>query len=299
MTNAANEAATAEGTRILVVSTHEWFASTLEAVLGPNGFSVTSAGSGEEALEAAVSGPDLVILEMGLPDMRVPLLCRALVEGPLEGGVPVLVYAPEFWEESEKAEALQEGAWDIIEEPLRMGLLVAQLGRRLKIKRRIEMAERDAVKDSETGLLSVAGLTSVAHTLGALAKRSRSALTCAVVGPAEPQTGQALAQQQRDMAAFCAANTRNSDATGWMSGADIAILAYDTDVEGATTLARRLGESAAAARQGAGLFPLSAGVAELSASGDVSDYLPHLAAAQGALREARDAGGGIRLAAMT
>ena len=77
------EAAEGEAERapdgILVVSARRWFASALEAVLEPEGFSVTWVRSGNEALRSvSKSRPALVLIDEGLADLR-QISCRLSV----------------------------------------------------------------------------------------------------------------------------------------------------------------------------------------------------------------------------
>lgn len=311
--------------KVLLASSRDWFASALRAVLEPEGFQFVHARSGEAAVEAAAGeAPDLVIIDEGLPDGTAPELCRDLLAGALGKSVPVLVYSPNFWHESEQAEAMRAGAWDIIREPIRSRLLVAKLERLLRIKRLIEAAEREEMADEEWRLFSLAGLIRTLPVLGSLAERTSAPMSCAVVGPTLPATGDGLTRQRRDTARLCARHTRLSDLCGFLGEGDVALVAYNADVGVTTDIIRRLSRLAEEVGEevgeavGTARAPLSAGIIELPAdrlmaeartvragpsggeeTAPVAEQIASLsrfAAAQGALRQARAAGGGIRIA---
>jgi CheY-like chemotaxis protein len=301
---------TSEGTvNVLLVSAHDWFASALQAVLEPEGFVFSRVRSARVALrDAGQIDPDIVIIDEGLPDLDAPTLSSALAAGPLKSSVPMLVYSPNFWQESAQAAAMSAGAWDIIKEPVRSRLIVAKLRRLLEIKALIETTEEGSLSDADTGLFNVSGLLRMLKILGATARRSEECLSCVVLGPTSPVSTMTPEERRRLTAALCVENARASDAIGWVDESDVGIIAFGTTAAGVTTLARRLSERAVQEGLGTGL---SAGVVEIpiaalaeSATQDrakspVVDRIAGLSrfvAAQQALREAREAGGGIRIA---
>ena len=305
---------------VLLASSRDWFASALRVVLEPEGFSFSHVRSGEIAVrDSSMIDPDIVIIDEGLPDLSAPELCRELLEGPLKRSVPILVYSPNFWHEGEQAEAMKAGAWDIIREPIRSRLLVAKLDRLLQIKHLIETAAEGTLSDAQTGLFNLAGLMRTLPILGSLAERSNAALSCAVLGPTRPAVGQELERQRQDTARLFAEHTRMSDVCAWVGEADVALIAYDANLAATTMIVRRLSElSAHLGPDEEGATPISAGIVELtpsqfvterraalaageppSAGVPVADQIASLsrfAAAQNALRHAKEAGGGIRIA---
>ncbi|HXT48780.1 MAG TPA: response regulator, partial [Gemmatimonadaceae bacterium] len=64
---------------ILLANEHEWAARSFETVLGPHGYAVLRAYTGRQLLGLVRSAqPDLIMLDMRLPDMRGVDVCRAL-----------------------------------------------------------------------------------------------------------------------------------------------------------------------------------------------------------------------------
>ena len=110
--------------RILVVHDEQWSDSNLGALLHSAGYDIYPAPTGEEALRIfPLARPDLILLELGLPDMdgkQVLLRLRELTT------VPVIVISVRNQEE-EKIACLDYGADDYITKPFATGELLARL----------------------------------------------------------------------------------------------------------------------------------------------------------------------------
>jgi len=302
----------ADTVNVMLVSAHDWFASALQAVLEPEGFVFARMRSARIALrDASQVHPDMVIIDEGLPDMDAPALASSLGNGILKPSIPIMVYSPNFWHENEQAAAMRAGAWDIIKEPVRSGLVVAKLRRLLEIKQLIEATEEGSLSDMATGLFNLSGMLRMLRVMGSAARRHGAPLTCVVLGPMQSPEVDSLDEAKERAARLWGQGIRESDVCGWVDGAELGIIAFGTDAAGVTTLVRRLTERTAEDPTGGQLTPVSAGIVELTdrftegLDGDEARVAPMatriaslsgIAAARAALREARAAGGGIRIA---
>ena len=96
----------------------------LRTSLAAEGFRVVEAAAGREALDAAAhEKPDLVILDLGLPDMNGLDVIRALRRG---SDVPVIVLSARG-DEQGKVAALDLGADDYVTKPFGMDELIARI----------------------------------------------------------------------------------------------------------------------------------------------------------------------------
>jgi len=77
-------------TTVLLVEDDEDIALALERMLARQGYDVTLVDTGEAALDAIGKGPDLVLLDLGLPDMDGLEVCRQARDGGFEGGIMIL-----------------------------------------------------------------------------------------------------------------------------------------------------------------------------------------------------------------
>ena len=111
-------------TRVLVVDDEPQLLRALSVNLRARGYDVATAGDGTEALQAAASRPpDVVVLDLGLPDMDGV----AVIEG-LRGWskVPILVLSGRS-DSADKVDALDAGADDYVTKPFGMDELLARL----------------------------------------------------------------------------------------------------------------------------------------------------------------------------
>jgi two-component system KDP operon response regulator KdpE len=111
-------------TRVLVVDDEPQITRALAINLRARGYEVCTAGDGTEALhEAAANPPDVVILDLGLPDMDGTDVIAGL-RGWTD--VPVLVLSGRT-DSVDKVEALDAGADDYVTKPFGMDELLARL----------------------------------------------------------------------------------------------------------------------------------------------------------------------------
>jgi two-component system KDP operon response regulator KdpE len=110
--------------QILLVDDEVSIQRAMSPLLRSRGYTVTVAGNGREALEIFErERPDLVILDLGLPDMDGSLVCRRVRE---RADTPILVLSARS-EEKNKVAALDEGADDYVTKPFGPEELMARV----------------------------------------------------------------------------------------------------------------------------------------------------------------------------
>jgi DNA-binding response OmpR family regulator len=282
----------------------------LRTLLEPEGF-VLEVVSDEAALLSAGSEwrPSLLLLDYELAGSATRRLCRDLYSEALPWNVPLVVSSAGPLEESCKAEVFEGGAWLVLTEPLFFSSLLAQLRKLAEVS---FVAESPALRtDPAAGELPALEESWRAFgILASLAERRGAALTCVVAGPTTPAGREMLSRQRRATAEMCARSLRSSDVYAWAGsdGGDVVILAYGASPEGAEAMVRRLNRAASDRAELAETSDvLSAGIREILPAGSegrptaghaAADRIRSdgLASARTALRLARQAGGGVRIA---
>jgi two-component system KDP operon response regulator KdpE len=112
------------GLRVLVIDDERAIRRFLRASLTAHGYTVFEAANGQEGLNAVVNNrPDLLILDLGLPDIDGLEVTRQLREWTR---VPIIILSVRE-QETDKIAALDAGADDYLTKPFGVGELMARL----------------------------------------------------------------------------------------------------------------------------------------------------------------------------
>ncbi|PMC76501.1 MULTISPECIES: response regulator transcription factor [unclassified Brachybacterium] len=127
-------------TRLLLVEDDSAIAEPLSRALDREGYTVTRASRGMDALAIAAGADpvDMVILDLGLPDLDGLEVARRLRKGGLEA--PILILTARA-DEVDAVVGLDAGADDYVTKPFRLGELQARIRALL---RRAQAAEESA-----------------------------------------------------------------------------------------------------------------------------------------------------------
>lgn len=110
---------------LLLVEDDEAIAEPLARALRRDGHDVDWVAGGRQALDQArIGGLDLVILDLGLPDIDGLEVCRRLRE--FDAGLPVLILTART-EEVDAVAGLDSGANDYVSKPFRLAELLARV----------------------------------------------------------------------------------------------------------------------------------------------------------------------------
>ena len=148
--------------KILVVEDDKNIASFIQTILETNGYQVLTAERCQQGILVSVSHvPDLVVLDLGLPDMDGEEFIRIIRRDSL---VPIIVLSART-EECDKVSALDLGANDYITKPFGTAELLARVRAALRINRHSSLASvpgstftlEDLVIDYDRRQVSVGG----------------------------------------------------------------------------------------------------------------------------------------------
>jgi two-component system KDP operon response regulator KdpE len=134
--------------RVLLVDDETSVQRTVAPLLRSRGYVVEIAGTGHDALAlVAERPPDLILLDLGLPDLEGSEVCRRIRR---ESSVPIIVLSARG-EEQDKVAALDLGADDYVTKPFGPEELLARI--------RVALRRASSTADAETGQLRISDLT--------------------------------------------------------------------------------------------------------------------------------------------
>ncbi len=135
--------------RILIVDDEKDILQMLEYNLKNEGFWVSCAQDGKEALQKIKEqGPDLVILDLMLPEIDGLEVCKILKKDPRTAHLPIIMLTAKS-QEVDKIVGLELGADDYITKPFSLRELIA----------RIKAVLRRIAKKGEAEILKIGNLT--------------------------------------------------------------------------------------------------------------------------------------------
>ena len=137
-----------ERPKILVVDDIPENVRLLEAVLVSQGYDVVTAGDGAAALAVVASEqPDLVLLDVFMPELDGYAVCTRLRENEETAVLPVVMVTSSLAEE--KTRAIEAGADDFIPKPFNHYELLTRVRSLLRIKRYHDTIKRQAAELSQ------------------------------------------------------------------------------------------------------------------------------------------------------
>lgn len=145
-------------TTILVINDHRDDLELYSKILKSAGYSVLQAVNGKEGLaQARQFLPDLILLDIEMPDMRGFEVCARLKEDPTTMPIPVLIITAHSRDVVDRVRGLDLGADDYLITPIDRAELLARIRARLRIyqletelrQKNLEL-QRMAITDSLT-----------------------------------------------------------------------------------------------------------------------------------------------------
>ena len=113
--------------RVLVIEDEDALSALLHYNLDKEGYAVTVAGDGEEALMLIdEQAPDLIVLDWMLPKVSGVEVCRRLRARPETRNLPIIMLTARG-EESDRIRGLDTGADDYVVKPFSMSELAARI----------------------------------------------------------------------------------------------------------------------------------------------------------------------------
>lgn len=148
---------------ILIVDDEPDLVATVEYNLQREGYQTVSVGTGQEAIDAAMGArkPDLVLLDLMLPDMAGTEVCRRIRKNEATKAIPVVMLTAKG-EEIDRVVGFEVGADDYVIKPFSVRELMLRVG---AVLRRGQQEGDESPGTKETLNFGVLKLDSVSHRL--------------------------------------------------------------------------------------------------------------------------------------
>ena len=151
-------------TTILNVDDDDAGRYAISRTLRQAGFDVKEASNGKEALRGAEEQPDLILLDVNLPDINGFDVCRMIKNNPLTSHIPVLHISATYLDDESKVRGL-ETADGYLTQPVEPPVLISTIKALLRMKR-AEKALRESKEFTENLIASMQDGVSVLDSHG-------------------------------------------------------------------------------------------------------------------------------------
>ncbi|MCP4413818.1 MAG: diguanylate cyclase [Gammaproteobacteria bacterium] len=165
--------------KILVVDDQVDNLELVEQILGFAGHKIITAVCGEDAILRAVQDePDVIILDVDMPEMDGYEVCRILKDKEETESIPILFLTAYHTSELNVVKGLTLGAYDFVPKSFKDFELLARVGVMVRIRENEKRIEKMSLTDSLTGLYNRRYLYSKFRDEIARAQRKQLSLSC-------------------------------------------------------------------------------------------------------------------------
>lgn len=209
---------------------------------------VRVANGGLKALAIAESGdpPDIILLDVMMPEIDGLEVCRRLKQNPQTRGIPVIFITTRNSSEDE-AFGLNLGAVDYISKPFSIPVVKARVRTHLQLKKRTDMLEALAMVDGLTGIANRRSFDQTLEQEWRRARRNASYLSLIMIDIDEfkaynDKYGHGSGDEcLRSVARVIEATLeRSGDFVGRYGGEEFVVLLPECNLEGALTVAEKI-----------------------------------------------------------
>jgi PAS domain S-box-containing protein len=160
---------------VLVVDDNEANRYAIARMLRGAGFETSEAASGRQAIEFARRGPDVIVLDVNLPDMNGFDVVRELRASDATAVVPILHLSASYMKDEDRVFGLDNGANAYLTHPVEPAVFVATV-RSLVRLRRLEEAQASAASEWQATFDAIGDVVCVVDGGGAITRANRAAL---------------------------------------------------------------------------------------------------------------------------
>jgi len=218
-------------------------------------YDILFATSGQDALALlADQTPDLILLDIMMPEMDAYEVCRRLKAGPHTCNIPV-IFITSLSEEDDETHGLEVGAIDYISRPISTPIVKARVRNHLELKRFRDVLENLSAMDGLTGIPNRRHFDEFLNQEWLRGCRSRGPLSVCMMDVDffkrfNDLYGHAAGDNclRRVATALASVICRPADFVARYGGEEFVCVLPDTDADGAVALAEKFRDSVAALR---------------------------------------------------
>lgn len=211
-------------------------------------YRVRVAGSGKAAFDiiAKLGAPDLILLDVMMPDMDGYEVCRRLKEEPNTKNIPVIFVTAKSYVADEEY-GLRLGAVDYIGKPFYLPIVMARVRNHISLKMKTDLLESEAMLDGLTNIPNRRRFDEALESEWKRAQRSGIALSLIMLDidffkRYNDNYGHGAGDEclKKVAASLVDAIDRPSDLVARYGGEEFVALLPRTDAEGARIIAERI-----------------------------------------------------------
>jgi diguanylate cyclase (GGDEF)-like protein len=282
--------------RVLIIDDSKQIHALIKSRLEGEGLELHSCFSAEQGITTAGQLlPDLVLIDMEMPQIDGFEICRRLKSQPATMTIPV-VFLTGAGSPREKLEGLDVGAVDFVSKPFDPAELRARVRAALRTKYLLDLLHKKAMIDGLTGLWNRTYFDQTLAAQLSLSRRSGQPVSVAMADldhfrSINDRFGHLTGDEALRVVAACMqATCRIEDVVCRFNGETFAVIVPNTPADRAAIMCERLrkkmGELKLTHRGMPVTLTCSFGIADMATSGDAQI----IAAAQAALKSAKQLG---------
>lgn len=240
--------------KILLVDDEPTNIQVLHGILEDDGYEFFFAMDGESAIEQVDrQAPDIVLLDIMMPEMDGYEVCRRLKRNQSTAGIPI-IFVTALNQPEDEEKGLNLGAIDYITKPLGAAIVRARVRNHLQLKAYRDQLEEIAMFDALTGIANRRSFDQFLEAEWKRARRSDKPLSLILMDidyfkPFNDNYGHGAGDEclKKVAGALARGLNRPADLVARYGGEEFVCVLPDTDSEGAVQVANQLLEEVRAA----------------------------------------------------